>query len=80
MKAECIDGKVYVELDVDLVDELAVALLKEGKATAEESLKTDVRLMEDHGWAVHRQKDFADNVKYLQAFETLLEYYGVYND
>ena len=80
MKAECIDGKVYVELDADLVDEMAVALLKEGKITAEESLKLAIRLMEEHGWSSNLQQDFTDNVKYLQAFETLLEYYGVTND
>ena len=80
MKAECIDGKVYVKLDTDLVDEMAVALLKEGKTIAEESLKSTARLMSEHGWSATRQQDFSDDARYLQAFNTLLEYYGVYND
>ena len=80
MKAECIDGKVYVELDTDLVDEMAVALLKEGKITAEESLRIAARLMSEHGWSANLQQDLVDNARYLQAFNTLLDYYGVYND
>ena len=73
-----IDGNVYVQIPPDAVDALAVAVLKEGKNLAEYSLHTSIKRIVENGGKTdpHHMADLQDNLTYLDAFNTLLEYYG----
>lgn len=80
MRAEYIDGKVVAVLDGDLVDELAVAVLKEGRKTAADNLVGVSQRISEFGPAPARISDLADGARYVAAFDALLEYYGANND
>jgi len=73
-----IDGKVYIQVPPDAVDVLAVAVLKEGRGLAEDSLGSTFTRIFNNGGRVegYLMEDLTDNLKYLDAFNTLLEYYG----
>lgn len=73
-----IDGQVYIQVPYDDVDSLAVAVLKDGRELVEASLAdTYMRIAENNGRAAsHHLEDLHDNTTYLNAFDTLLAYYG----
>jgi hypothetical protein len=77
-----IDGNVYIQVPSDAVDTLAVAVLKEGRQLAQDSF---LRSLEQVGEQLRQGNkkisdnlvvDLTDNLNYLDAFNTLLEYYG----
>lgn len=72
-----IDGKVYIQVPTDAVDALSVAVLKEGRELAEDSIRATLDLIATSGeYQRYHFDDLVDNCKYLAAFNTLLEYYG----
>ncbi len=72
-----IDGNVYIQVPSDAVDTLAVACLKEGRELVEASInRTLTYIIELNEAKPNHVADFTDNLKYLAAFNTLLEYYG----
>ena len=71
-----IDGNVYIQVPSDAVDTLAVACLKEGRELAEQALSATLSRIIEVGEMPQLVTDFTDNLKYLAAFNTLLEYYG----
>lgn len=72
-----IDGNVYVQIPPQAIDTLAIALLKEGRGVVEESIAdTFNRILANGEVMQHHIYDITDNMKYLAAFNTLLEFYG----
>lgn len=74
-----IDGNVYMQLPADAVDSLAIVILKEGRETALHSLADTYQRITDNGGRAlpHHLEDLHDGTTYVNAFNTLLEYYGV---
>lgn len=71
-----IDGNVYIQVPPDAVDVLAVAVLKEGRGLVEHSMSETARRAVLEGLRPNLLQDYSGNMKYLDAFNTLLEYYG----
>ena len=73
-----IDGQVYIQVPPDAVDSLAVAVLKEGRELVNATISdTYMRIADNGGQAKpHHLADLHDNHTYLNAFDTLLAYYG----
>lgn len=68
---------VYVKLPYEAVDEIAVVVLKEGRDLVLDSIAGILdRVIEAGEVMPHHVVDLTDNNKYLDAFNTLLEYYG----
>lgn len=72
-----IDGNVYFQIPPQSIDTLAVAMLKEGRDVVSQSISdTFNRILENDAVMQHHICDITDNMKYLEAFNTLLEFYG----
>jgi hypothetical protein len=76
------DGKVFIQLPADAEDAIMVALLESGKALVQSSLKDTLAKVAAYtslGSEIlpHHQIDLQDDLKHLNAFNVILEYYGV---
>lgn len=69
--------KMFVEIDRDMADRIM-----------NESLKMHISMIEDHLRELYKRKklekyqeeDIKDNLRWLNAFKTVGEYYGIDND
>lgn len=74
---EYTDEGIFMKLPYEAVDEITIAMLKEGRDLVLDSIANTLCLIIDAGEAgAHHVEDLIDNSKYLEAFDTLLEYYG----
>lgn len=74
---EYTDEGIFMKLPYEAVDEITIAMLKEGRDLVLDSIANTLDRVLDAGEVrPHHVEDLKDNAKYLEAFDTLLEYYG----
>lgn len=74
---EYTDEGIFMKLPYEAVDEITIAMLKEGRDLVLDSIANTLdRVLEAGEVRPHHVADLTDNNRYLDAFNTLLEYYG----
>lgn len=77
MSYEYHDGKLIIDLNSDAGDEIVVAALKSAHLGILESINEDLQsIARDGDTPRFRTENIKDNHRYLQAFETVIEYFG----
>jgi hypothetical protein len=72
-----VDGDLYVKVPTGAIDGMVIAMLKEGRDGVQYSISGILsRVAEAGEIRPHHVADLTDNIKYLDAFNTLLDFYG----
>lgn len=74
---EYTDEGIFMKLPYEAVDAIAFAMLKEGRDTVLDSIAYTLDTILEAGEVLpHHVVDLTDNNRYLDAFNTLIKYYG----
>jgi len=75
------DGDLVVPLNSEVMDEIVVAILKESRKSAFETIfSTAERVVQTQAVGEHHREDVASSMVLIQAIDTVLEYFGARPD
>lgn len=80
-KVELVDGKMYVEVSDDSIDELVVSALREYRRLLQDSMDCEAEQYMIHGTIQDFQvRSVKDNLLYLFGIDSVLDYLGASDD